>query len=129
MTAGEPWLNWHDRLHRQLLQNPQLLPKGTTLLLAVSGGQDSMALLGLLRDLSDQHHWTLELWHGDHGWHPESALIASDLASWCQTQQLKLLVLISSGSCCVWHQLAKSLAMRADCGCHPWSPCQSCRVQ
>ena len=98
MRAGEPWLNWHDRLHRQLLQNPQLLPKGTTLLLAVSGGQDSMALLGLLRDLSDRHHWTLQLWHGDHGWHPESARIASDLGSWCQTQQLPLLISTSSFS-------------------------------
>ena len=57
MKAGEPWLNWHDRLHRQLLRNPQLLPKGATLLLAVSGGQDSMALLGLhyvLRSLREQ---------------------------------------------------------------------------
>ena len=98
MTANEPWLNWHDRLHRQLLKNPQLLPKGATLLLAVSGGQDSMALLGLLRDLSDRHHWTLQLWHGDHGWHPESARIASDLDSWCQTQQLPLLISTSSFS-------------------------------
>ena len=98
MTAGEPWLNWHDRLHRRLLLTPQLLPKGTRLLLAISGGQDSMALLGLLRDLSCRHHWTLQLWHGDHGWHPGSARIASDLASWCQTQQLPLLVSTSSFS-------------------------------
>ncbi|KZR91677.1 tRNA(Ile)-lysidine synthase [Synechococcus sp. MIT S9509] len=98
MTAGEPWLNWHDRLHRQLLQNPQLLPKGATLLLAISGGQDSMALLGLLRDLSSRHHWTLQLWHGDHGWHPRSARIAADLTSWCQTHQLPLLVSTSTFS-------------------------------
>ena len=90
MTAGTPWLNWHDRLHRQLLQHPQWLPKSSTLVLAVSGGQDSMALLGLLRDLRRQHQWTLQLWHGDHGWHPGSAQIARELQQWCQDQQLEL---------------------------------------
>ena len=90
MTAGTPWLNWHDRLHRQLLQDSQWLPKGSTLVLAVSGGQDSMALLGLLRDLRRQHQWTLQLWHGDHGWHEGSAQIARELQQWCQDQQLEL---------------------------------------
>ena len=90
MTAGTPWLNWHDRLHRQLLKDPQWLPKGSTLVLAVSGGQDSMALLGLLRDLRRHHHWTLQLWHGDHGWHPGSAQIAHELQQWCRDHQLEL---------------------------------------
>ena len=90
MTSGTPWLNWHDRLHRQLLRDPQWLPKGTTLVLAISGGQDSMALLGLLRDLRRQHHWSLHLWHGDHGWHPGSAQIARDLQHWCLNEQLEL---------------------------------------
>ncbi len=90
MTAGTPWLNWHNRLHRQLLQDPQWLPKSSTLVLAVSGGQDSMALLGLLRDLRRRHQWTLQLWHGDHGWHPGSAQIARELQKWCQDQQLEL---------------------------------------
>ena len=92
MTASKPWLHWHDRLHRQLLQNPALLPQGTTLLLALSGGQDSMALLGLLRDLRKHHHWTLQLWHGDHGWHPGSAAVADALARWCIQQSLPLRV-------------------------------------
>ena len=98
MTAGESWLNWHDRLHRQLLLNPQLLPDGSTLLLAISGGQDSMALLGLLRDLRRQHRWTLHLWHGNHGWHPESERTASELAGWCRTQQLPLLISTSTSA-------------------------------
>ena len=92
MTASEPWLHWHDRLHRQLLQTPTLLPQGTTLLLALSGGQDSMALLGLLRDLRKHHHWTLQLWHGDHGWHPGSAAVAEALAQWCAQKSLPLQV-------------------------------------
>ena len=65
-----PWSPFHLRLHRLLLRRPQLLPPHATLLLAVSGGQDSMALVGLLRDLQRLHHWRLLLWHGDHGWRP-----------------------------------------------------------
>ena len=74
-----PWSRFHLRLHRLLLRRPQLLPQHATLLLAVSGGQDSMALVGLLRDLQRLHHWRLLLWHGDHGWRPESAQQASAL--------------------------------------------------
>ena len=106
MTAGTPWLNWHDRLHRQLLQDPQWLPKGTTLVLAISGGQDSMALLGLLRDLSRKHNWSLQLWHGDHGWHPGSAQIARELQRWCREEKLELS--LSRANACVTGSEAKA---------------------
>jgi tRNA(Ile)-lysidine synthase len=86
------WTSWHDRLHRRLLMQPQLLPKGSSLLLAVSGGQDSMALLALLQDLAPLHGWGLNLWHGDHGWHNNSSRIAAELSSWCQQRQLSLQV-------------------------------------
>lgn len=85
-----PWSPFHLRLHRLLLRRPQLLPQHATLLLAVSGGQDSMALVGLLRDLQRLHHWRLLLWHGDHGWRPDSAQRASALESWAQAQGLPL---------------------------------------
>ena len=71
---------------------PQLLPQGSTLLLAVSGGQDSMALLALLQDLAPLHGWSLSLWHGDHGWHDGSSRIAAELSSWCQQRQLPMQV-------------------------------------
>ena len=86
------WTSWHDRLHRRLLMQPQLLPQGSSLLLAVSGGQDSMALLALLQDLAPLHGWDLNLWHGDHGWHDNSSRIAAELSSWCQKWQLSLQV-------------------------------------
>ena len=71
---------------------PQLLPQGSSLLLAVSGGQDSMALLALLQDLAPLHGWSLSLWHGDHRWHDGSSRIAAELSNWCQQRQLPLQV-------------------------------------
>ncbi len=84
-----PWSKWHSRLHKKLLGNPNLLPKGETLLVAVSGGQDSMALLGLLLDLKRLHDWQINIWHGDHGWHKQSAKTAKELKHWCEERNLK----------------------------------------
>jgi tRNA(Ile)-lysidine synthase len=91
--AERPSRRWgpdQDRLHRHLLRHPALLPKGAHLLVACSGGQDSMALTGLLRDLRTRHDWRLSLWHGDHGWRPESAAQAEALAVWAGHQGLRL---------------------------------------
>ena len=38
-----------------------------------------MALTALLIGLQRLHHWSLHLWHGDHGWHQGSAAIALGL--------------------------------------------------
>jgi len=84
------WSSHHRRLHRHLLQRPGLLPAGAPLLLAVSGGQDSMALTALLADLRHLHGWSLQLWHGDHGWRPESAMQAAGLAAWAAAEALPL---------------------------------------
>jgi tRNA(Ile)-lysidine synthase len=76
-----PWSRWHHRLHRHLCDRPTLLPPGAPLLLAVSGGQDSLALLALLHDLAALHHWPLAVLHADHGWHPGSAGVAAGVAA------------------------------------------------
>ena len=89
---SQRWSPDHLRLHRHLLRHPSLLPAGAPLLLALSGGQDSMALLALLLDLRRLHHWSLLLWHGDHGWRAESANQADQLGAWCHQQGHRLLV-------------------------------------
>lgn len=66
------WTPFHARLHRTLRQRA-LLPKGSSVLIAVSGGQDSLALLSLLRDLQPKWNWTLAIAHCDHRWRPDSA--------------------------------------------------------
>ncbi len=85
---NQRWSPWHTKLHKELLANPDLLPTNASLLVAVSGGQDSMALIGLLLDLKRIHHWNLKVWHGDHGWHKDSKKIANELKNWCQSQEL-----------------------------------------
>lgn len=85
-----PWGNDQARLHRHLLRRPALLPAGGSLLVAVSGGQDSMALTTLLLDLQPLHGWQLQLWHGDHGWRPEAARQAGELDQWARSQGLIL---------------------------------------
>ncbi|MCP9815976.1 tRNA lysidine(34) synthetase TilS [Synechococcus sp. GreenBA-s] len=90
--ARPPWSGLHARLHRHLLRDPALLPPGASLLVAVSGGQDSMALTRLLLDLRRLHHWRLHLWHGDHGWRSESGRQAEELAAWTAAQGLAITV-------------------------------------
>lgn len=87
---AERWSDLHRRLHQQLLHQRDLLPEGEPLLLAVSGGQDSMALTGLLSDLRRLHHWPLQLWHGNHRWRPEAEQQAQELQSWAQGQGLPI---------------------------------------
>ena len=77
------WSKWHMRLHKRLKQNTSLLPINSRLLLAVSGGQDSMALLKLITDLRRLHEWQVEIWHGDHQWHSKSERIKEELKLWC----------------------------------------------
>ena len=82
------WSKWHMRLHKRLKQNQSLLPSNTTLLLAISGGQDSMALLKLIIDLKRLYKWQIEIWHGDHQWHANSEQIRDELKLWCQNKQI-----------------------------------------
>ncbi|WP_346289504.1 tRNA lysidine(34) synthetase TilS [Sphaerothrix gracilis] len=61
------WTPLHARLH-QILRSRRLLPARRPLLIAVSGGQDSLCLLRLLLDLQPKWGWRLTAAHCDHRW-------------------------------------------------------------
>tara|TARA_Y100000589_G_C27129819_1_gene620111 strand:- start:502 stop:1503 length:1002 start_codon:yes stop_codon:yes gene_type:complete len=77
------WTKWHHTFHKEILNNENLIPNGYQLLVSVSGGQDSMALLTLLNEIKEQHNWSINVWHGDHKWHSKSEDFANKLKNYC----------------------------------------------
>ncbi len=71
MSEVPSWTLLHALLHRTLKQR-QLLDAGQRLLVAVSGGQDSLCLLRLLVDLQPKWNWHLAVAHCDHRWQPDT---------------------------------------------------------
>lgn len=65
------WTILHTIVHQTLRQR-QLVSKNDRILVAVSGGQDSLCLAKLLLDLRRKWHWQLAIAHCDHGWRPDS---------------------------------------------------------
>ena len=82
------WTSWHHLLHKDILGDKTFVPDGANLLIAVSGGQDSMALLNLVNDMKKQHNWFVNVWHGDHQWHEKSEKYALELKSYCTKKNI-----------------------------------------
>ena len=82
------WSSWHHQLHKEILTKKILIPKGSNILISVSGGQDSMALLTLINDLKKLHNWSISVWHGDHQWHEKSSLYAHELKDYCEDKNI-----------------------------------------
>jgi tRNA(Ile)-lysidine synthase len=61
------WTLFHAKLH-QTLKERQLLPPESRILIALSGGQDSLCLAKLSLDLQPKWKWQLAIAHCDHGW-------------------------------------------------------------
>lgn len=85
--AADGWTPLHAQIHRTLKQRP-LLPPGQLLLLAVSGGQDSLCLAKLLLDLQPKWRWQLAIAHCDHRWREDSAANARHVQQLAATWQL-----------------------------------------
>ena len=88
-STHKNWTTWHHLLHKEILSNKTLIPSGAKILIAVSGGQDSMTLLNLIYDLAKLHNWSISVWHGDHQWHPKSSQYASELENYCNKKHIK----------------------------------------
>jgi len=82
------WTNWHHVFHQSVLNNNNFLPNGINLLISVSGGQDSMALMTLLDDIKHHHDWSLNVWHGNHKWHNKSEEFAKNLKNYCLKKKI-----------------------------------------
>jgi len=71
MTHHFSWTPFHARLHQTLRQR-RLLERGQKILIAVSGGQDSVCLAQLFHDLQKHWHWQLAIAHCNHRWRPDA---------------------------------------------------------
>ena len=77
------------RFRKSLLAN-NLLPRRSKLLVAVSGGADSVALLSLLCSVADEFKLTLEVAHLDHALREESVMDAEFVTRLCAEYGLYL---------------------------------------
>jgi tRNA(Ile)-lysidine synthase len=68
------WTPLHTRLETNFKKR-QLLPKNAYILLALSGGQDSLCLGQLLLDLRSRWDWHLAIAHCDHRWSYDRGLV------------------------------------------------------
>ncbi|WP_017318782.1 tRNA lysidine(34) synthetase TilS [Mastigocladopsis repens] len=76
MSDRTPWTPLHAKIHRSIRLR-QLFERNQRLLVAVSGGQDSLCLIKLLLDLQPKWGWHLGIAHCDHRWRPDSQANAS----------------------------------------------------
>ena len=67
------WTPLHTKLHKTL-RSQLLLPKQERVLIAVSGGQDSLCLGKLLLDLRSKWDWNLAIAHCDHQWSTDAGI-------------------------------------------------------
>ncbi|MCY7408182.1 MAG: tRNA lysidine(34) synthetase TilS [Alkalinema sp. CAN_BIN05] len=82
-----PWTPFHAQVH-QTLRDRKLLPSGAKILIAVSGGQDSLCLAQLLLDLQPLWDWNLSIVHCDHRWRSDSSDNARHVQLMAQTWEL-----------------------------------------
>lgn len=81
------WTPLHDRLH-QTLRHRRLLAKGQSILIAVSGGQDSLCLAKLMLDLQPKWDWQLAIAHCNHRWAVDSPHLPAHIQSLAESWHL-----------------------------------------
>lgn len=86
MSLPFPWTPLHDRVH-QTIRRRTLVQKKQRLLVAVSGGQDSLCLVRLLLDLQPKWQWEVAIAHCNHRWRPDADANADYVANLATTWQ------------------------------------------
>ncbi|MEM9137020.1 MAG: tRNA lysidine(34) synthetase TilS, partial [Cyanobacteria bacterium P01_F01_bin.42] len=87
MSQSSSWSHTHAELHINLKQQNSLPPQ-SRILVAFSGGQDSLCLLRLLLDLQPKWDWAIATIHCDHCWPPDSGDNAAHVAHLAQQWDL-----------------------------------------
>ncbi|MBW4508453.1 MAG: tRNA lysidine(34) synthetase TilS [Scytonematopsis contorta HA4267-MV1] len=80
MTDSHSWTLLHTKINRTIRER-NLFQHHQNLLLAVSGGQDSLCLAKLLLDLQAKWEWHLGIIHCDHRWRNDSEANANHVAN------------------------------------------------
>ncbi len=70
------------------LRSSGLLPEGSAITVAISGGLDSVALLDLLEGLSERWGWSLSAAHFDHRMREESGADADWVQAFCERRNV-----------------------------------------
>ncbi len=78
------WTPLHAKIHRTI-RDRHLFERNQRLLVAVSGGQDSLCLIQLLLDLQPKWGWHLAIAHCDHRWRSDSGANASHVENLAKT--------------------------------------------
>ena len=84
-----------EQLERKLLRlaaDYEMFPPGSHVLVACSGGGDSMCLLALLWNLRKTLDITLSVAHFNHQLRPEAAEEAEFVHSWCAKQGIPCVI-------------------------------------
>ena len=78
------WTPLHAKIHRTI-RSRHLFERNQRLLIAVSGGQDSLCLIKLLLDLQSKWGWYLGIAHCNHRWRSDSEANANHVENLAKT--------------------------------------------
>ncbi len=117
------WTQLHAAIHRTIRAR-KLFERQQCLLVAVSGGQDSLCLIKLMLDLLPKWGWNLGIAHCDHRWRDDSMANAKHVEQLAQTWEIPFYLetanepVNSEASARNWrYRVLNALALRHNYSC------------